>query len=284
MKCNEATGVTCSCGIGPNKMLSKLATEINKPNGQYLMKNDKEEIMSFLSKLPVRKIPFIGSQSEQLLNGLGINTCSDILTRASEIYIAFTENAFDFFIRSALGVARCYHETLEDRKSVNVSRTFPVITKVEEFEKKIREIAGLISEDLKQYKKKSKHITLVVKTHNFDVKNHGTPTDKYMNDADEIANVCLKMLKHLLPLDPLRLIGIKAAQLINESELNKLQGFFLKNPAKNSSASKLDKISPLSIESKSTKDMIAMSLKKSETSSSSTKGFGKGVADSKDGE
>lgn len=42
-------------------MLSKLATEVNKPNGQYLMKNDKEEIMNFLSKLPVRKIPGIGA-------------------------------------------------------------------------------------------------------------------------------------------------------------------------------------------------------------------------------
>ena len=48
------------------------------------------------------------------------------------------------------------------------------------------------------------------------------------------------MLKDLLPLDPLRLMGIKAATLINESELNKLQGFFSKNSATKKGPSKFD--------------------------------------------
>lgn len=231
MKINTATGVTCSCGIGPNKMLAKLSTEINKPNGQFLMKSNKEVIMDFLSKLTVRKIPGIGSQSEQLLNGLGIATCSDILSRSTELYVAFTENSFEFFIRSALGIARCYHEFYEDRKSISVSRTFPVISKVEDMEKKLGELAGMLSDDLKHYKKKANHITVIIKTHNFDVKNHGGQTEKFIDDAKEILQFSLKMFKELLPLDPLRLMGIRASQLTN-IESKTLDKFFQAMTAK----------------------------------------------------
>ena len=228
MRINTATGITCSCGIGPNKMLAKLSTEINKPNGQYYMSPVKEDILDFLSKLPVRKIPGIGSSAEQLLNGLGINTCKHILDSLPEVYVAFTENAFDFFLRSALGISRCYHEMPEDRKSVSVSRTFQVITKVPEMEKKVQEIAFLLAEDLQYYKKKAKHITLIIKTHNFDVKNKGVAIDRYTDDGTEITNTCLKLLKEFMPLDPLRLVGIRATQLVNEQNLKSLDSFFNK--------------------------------------------------------
>jgi len=266
MRINEATGITCSCGIGPNKMLAKLSTEINKPNGQYLMKSNREEIMNFLAKLPIRKIPGIGSQSEQLLNGLGIKTCSDILNHLPELYVAFTENAFEFFLRSALGLGRCYHELPEERKSVSVSRTFPVISKVEDMEKKIHELAGMVSEDLKHYKKKAKHITLIVKTHNFDVRNHGTPLDKYTNDEKDIENICLKMLKELLPLDPLRLMGIKAAQLMNESELVTLESFFTKQQTNNKNNSLKSEQSASKGEGKENQKLPSIVVKQAEES------------------
>lgn len=134
-----------------------------------------------------------------------------MLSRAAEIYVAFTENSFDFFVRASLGIGRCVHEDFDERKSFSVSRTFSVITKVEEFEAKIRELAAMISEDMRSEKKKAKHFTLIAKTHNFDVKNHGTPVDKYTSDESDIINTCIKMLHEILPLDPLRLMGIKAS-------------------------------------------------------------------------
>jgi len=228
MKINNATGITCSCGIAANKMLSKLSTEINKPNGQFYMKPVKEEILTFLSKLPVRKIPGIGSTSEQVLNGLGIVTCQDILDHISEVYVAFTENAFDFFLRSALGISRCYHELPEERKSINVSRTFPVISKLPDMERKVQEIADMLAEDLSHYKKKTKHLTLTVKTHNFDVKNRGMPIDRFTDNGAEIGSICIRLLRELTPLDPLRLIGIKAGTLSESENLNTLDNFFSK--------------------------------------------------------
>ncbi len=228
MRINEATGITCSCGIAPNKMLAKLSTEINKPNGQYYMKPVKEEILTFFEKLPVRKIPGIGNSYEQVLNGLGINSCKDIVNNLSDLYVAFTENAFDFFMYAALGVSRSFHTTREARKSVSCSRTFPTIHNQSDMENKIREIAVLLSEELQHLKKKAKHFTLIIKTHNFDLKNKGVPIEKYIDDGVEINKIALKLFHEFLPVDPLRLIGIRATQLLESKNLQTLDTFFSK--------------------------------------------------------
>ena len=52
----EATGLTASAGIAPNKMLAKVASDMNKPNGQLLVVPTKEEILRFVRELPIRKV------------------------------------------------------------------------------------------------------------------------------------------------------------------------------------------------------------------------------------
>jgi DNA polymerase kappa len=56
----EETKLTCSCGIGPNRLLSKIATDINKPDGQFAVGRDHKAIQRFIDPLPIRKVPGIG--------------------------------------------------------------------------------------------------------------------------------------------------------------------------------------------------------------------------------
>ena len=56
----EATQLTCSCGIGPNRMLAKIATDVNKPNGQFYLESTLPAVLQFVSALPIRKVPGIG--------------------------------------------------------------------------------------------------------------------------------------------------------------------------------------------------------------------------------
>ncbi len=53
---HKATGLTASAGIAPNKMLAKIASDMNKPNGQFMVKSTREEILEFLKELPIRKV------------------------------------------------------------------------------------------------------------------------------------------------------------------------------------------------------------------------------------
>lgn len=62
--------MTCSAGIAPNRLLAKIASDQNKPNGQFFMPQDRKWILDFVDDLPVRKIPGIGGMTETTLNEL----------------------------------------------------------------------------------------------------------------------------------------------------------------------------------------------------------------------
>src|SRR3979409_1562800 len=70
------TKLTASAGIGPNKLIAKIASEQHKPNGQFEVKPN--EVPEFMAKLSVRKIWGIGEVTEQKLEKLGISTCGEM--------------------------------------------------------------------------------------------------------------------------------------------------------------------------------------------------------------
>ena len=110
----EATRLTCSSGISCNKMLAKILTDMKKPNGQTYLKPDKDEILNFMKTLSVRKIPGIGRMTELTLASLEVFTCADILEKACEIYVSFSERTSHFLFRAALGISRNFHEEDDD--------------------------------------------------------------------------------------------------------------------------------------------------------------------------
>ena len=54
------TGLTCSCGVAPNRMLAKVCSDVNKPNGQCVISSDPKEVRQFVDALAIRKVPGIG--------------------------------------------------------------------------------------------------------------------------------------------------------------------------------------------------------------------------------
>ena len=68
--------ITASAGVAPNKFLSKIASEWNKPNGQYCISLNM--IDKFMFGLPVRKIIGVGDKTEKKLNSIGVETCGDL--------------------------------------------------------------------------------------------------------------------------------------------------------------------------------------------------------------
>lgn len=77
-KINQELNLTASAGIAPLKFLAKIASDINKPNGQYVITPD--QVSEFIANLPVKKIPGVGKITEQKLAELGIHHCSDVVT------------------------------------------------------------------------------------------------------------------------------------------------------------------------------------------------------------
>ena len=66
--------------------------------------------------------------------------CFDIQTKATEIFINFTENAFDFLIRASFGIAQNTHEEQGVKKSLNVSETIPITSSYDVIKTKIEDL------------------------------------------------------------------------------------------------------------------------------------------------
>jgi len=73
---SEELNLTASAGIAPVKFLAKIASDLNKPDGQYLI--TPEEVPAFLLTLPLGKIPGVGKVTAGKLESLGLRTCADV--------------------------------------------------------------------------------------------------------------------------------------------------------------------------------------------------------------
>lgn len=71
-------GVTCSVGIAPNRLLAKIGSEENKPDGLTIMPSEPEKIAAFLSTKPVSTLWGVGKKTEEILRTYGILLCGDI--------------------------------------------------------------------------------------------------------------------------------------------------------------------------------------------------------------
>jgi len=101
----EETKLTCSCGIACNKTLAKICSDYNKPNGLFYLDYEPNIIEEFVSKLSIRKIPFIGSKTESKLNLLNIFTCKDLVDRYIDLFY-LNEESFDFYMKNCYGIGR----------------------------------------------------------------------------------------------------------------------------------------------------------------------------------
>jgi len=102
-------GLTCSCGVAPNRTLAKICSDVNKPNGQFIIQSTRQSVMDFVAPLPVRKVPGVGKVSEHVLKAFGIELCSDILPRKALLSALFSASSFEFFLQCALGLGPTCH-------------------------------------------------------------------------------------------------------------------------------------------------------------------------------
>ena len=72
----KKTNLTCSIGVGPNKLVAKVASDFQKPDGLTVVR--EEQVEAFLAPMPVRRLLWIGKKTEAKLNGMGIKTIGEL--------------------------------------------------------------------------------------------------------------------------------------------------------------------------------------------------------------
>ncbi|MEY2540410.1 MAG: polymerase [Verrucomicrobiota bacterium] len=143
------TKLTSSAGIGPNKLIAKIASEMNKPNGQ--LEVTPAQVPGFMEQLPVRKIWGIGDKTEKKLEELGVKTCGE-LQRFSrpelvDLFGKFGIELYDL----CRGIDQREVEPDRPRKSLSTEETFTIdLTTLEQCEERLEELFQELMADLAQ--------------------------------------------------------------------------------------------------------------------------------------
>lgn len=118
----EEERLTASVGIGPNKLVAKISSGLCKPDGLTVVR--EEDVLAFLSPLPVRTIPGVGPKTEAELAGIGVKTIKDARALSQEALRGmFGKRGVDLY-HKARGLDESPVEEMHEVKSVGEQETF----------------------------------------------------------------------------------------------------------------------------------------------------------------
>jgi DNA polymerase-4 len=120
---HRETGLTASAGISAVKFLAKVASDYNKPNGQFVI--TPSEVYSFISELPLNKISGVGKVTFEKLKSLGLEYGRDIQAVDQSVISNNFGKFGQVLYQRCQGIDDRDIETTRVRKSVGVERTFP---------------------------------------------------------------------------------------------------------------------------------------------------------------
>ncbi|KAL0956325.1 hypothetical protein HGRIS_002477 [Hohenbuehelia grisea] len=210
----EATNLTVSAGIAPNKMLAKICSDKNKPDGQYHLPFDSDAILDFMRDLPIRKIPGIGRVNERLLDSVGIKTCGDVYTHRATISLLDKQLGLRFLLRTYLGISsnvvRPYQR--EERKSIGAERTFSSIGDESLILQKLEDIAEELEKDMQENQWAGRTVTLKFKLDTYQVFTRAKSFPRWVTKKDDLFAAGKELIRPEFPLK-IRLIGLRVTKL-----------------------------------------------------------------------
>ncbi len=212
-KIRESTKLTASAGVSVNKFLAKIASDMDKPDGLYVIK--PEEAESFIDELPVEKFFGVGRVTAARMQKLGIFRGRDLKQKSrAELLKLFGKNG-SFFYNICRGIDPRPVNPKRIRKSFGKERTFEDdLTSLEEVSEVTRDIAGMVCRDLDKYGIRGKTITVKIKYDDFRQITRSKTFCDYFNDEDRIVNTSLEIVAGVFRTgDRIRLLGVTLSNL-----------------------------------------------------------------------
>lgn len=216
----EKTKITISAGIAANAKIAKIASNRNKPNGQFRVASDRATILAFMRDLPTRKVNGVGRVFERELDAIGVKTCGDLYAQRAYLSKLFGDKAFQFLMQCYLGLGRTQVQPAEDheRKSVGTESTFRDMSSKTDLRAKLRWIASELEKDMARTHFKGRTLVLKIKLHTYEVLTRQTVLPKAINIAEDLYTYSLPMLTKLereIPSMKLRLMGLRCTHLVS---------------------------------------------------------------------
>jgi DNA polymerase IV len=223
----EETQLIASAGIAPNKFLAKIASDWNKPNGQFVIK--PSAAFDFLTPLPVGRLPGVGKVMEAKLAKLEISTVGELREHtAQSLELRFGRWGLRLH---ELSMGIDHHLVVSERPTQQISSedTFQQDLLLEEMAPHIQQLAEKTwAGYLREEQRTARTIVLKLKTSDFQTLTRSHTPDTPTRAFDDFVAIAMQLREKVnLPANTrYRLVGIGLANFIESSQVRSQQGLF----------------------------------------------------------
>ena len=211
----EERGLTVSVGVGPNRLVAKIASDFDKPNGLTVVRPDR--VQAFLDPLPVRRLHGVGPATEKALADLGVKTVAELRVLAVEDLVARFGRHGRTLHEFAHGVDERPVETHQERKSLGTESTYAVdLVDLAAMEREVAKMAAEVAQALGRAGLACCTVTLKLRYADFTTITRSRTLAVPVADAASIAACARDLLSRTEAASrPVRLLGVTASHLVS---------------------------------------------------------------------
>ncbi|MCK8600145.1 DNA polymerase IV [Desulfoferrobacter suflitae] len=209
----SAQGLTCSIGIAPNKLLAKIASDLEKPDGLTIL--TQEDVPARIWPLPAKKLYGVGPKTDERLKRMGIRTIGEIASASRQVLVSeFGASHGNYLYEASRGIDDRPLVTNWVPKSSSRETTFEKdIGNRQILAETLIHLTDEVVEEIRKGGFESRTVTVKVRFSDFKTHTRGKTLNEAIDDAGIIRSTALSCLERFEFKKRVRLIGIRLSGL-----------------------------------------------------------------------
>jgi DNA polymerase-4 len=209
----EETRLVCSIGLAPNKLMAKIASDLDKPDGFFVL--DHDNWLEVVGDRPAKLLPGVGPKTKERLDAVGIETVAQLANAEPGLLErAFGPNHGGGLRERANGLGSETLTTERKRKSESRETTFREdVSDRDELIETVERLGRSVCESLAEHGSHGRTVTLKIRLRPFRTFTRSRTLPSPTRDPDRVVGVARELLERFDPQDPVRLIGVGVAGL-----------------------------------------------------------------------
>lgn len=215
----EELNLTASVGVGPVKLVAKIASDVEKPDGLVVVR--PEHVQAFLDPLPVGRLWGVGPATERRLHELGLRTVAELAASDRAVLReALGARLADFLHDLAHGIDDRAVVPHREAKSCGAERTFERdLRDLELMRERVTELAEEVADGLGQIGRPGRTVTVKVRYPDFQTITRSFTLPDPVDEAAAIARIAIALLERTAAgKRAVRLLGVSVSNLVSDEE------------------------------------------------------------------
>jgi DNA polymerase-4 len=217
----DATALTCSIGVAPNKLLAKMASEFNKPNGIAIV--HEQDLQTLIWPLACRKINGIGPKAETKLAHLGVETIGQLAAQDRfELMAQFGKSYGAWLHDAAWGrddrVLQTESEPVSISRETTFERDLHAVRDKAELSAIFTRLCEKLQQDLQRKGYVGKTVGIKIKYDNFQTVTRDLTLEDYIQDVTSMRQQAAQCLKRVDLTRKFRLLGVRVGTLMKHDD------------------------------------------------------------------